>query len=91
MVHLTCSVIGLGGRGVIKTWTEVAATVRLYQLTSDHTSLVPSQFSHCRLQVRKVGTVCFFVFFFKLSLRSKRFCAVQEQRMRNKSQRPREK
>ena len=64
MVHLTCSVIGLGGRGVIKTWTEVAATVRLYQLTSDHTSLVPSQFSHCRLQVRKVGTVCFFVFFF---------------------------
>ena len=30
MVYLTCAVIGLGGRGVIKTWTEVAATVRLY-------------------------------------------------------------
>ena len=30
MVYLTCTVIGLGGRGVIKTWTEVAARVRLY-------------------------------------------------------------
>ena len=30
IVYLTCAVIGLGGRGVIKTWTEVAATVRLY-------------------------------------------------------------
>ena len=28
MVYLTCAVIGLGGRGVIKTWTEVAARVR---------------------------------------------------------------
>ena len=46
MVYLTCAVIGLGGRGVIKTWTEVAARVRLYMLTSDLTSLVPSQFSH---------------------------------------------
>ena len=56
MVYLTCAVIGLGGRGVIKTWTEVAARVRLYMLTSDLTSLVPPQFSHW-LQVRKVGTV----------------------------------
>ena len=46
MVYLTCAVIGLGGRGVIKTWTEVAARVRLYMLTSDLTSLVPPQFSH---------------------------------------------
>ena len=46
----------LGGRGVIKTWTEVAARVRLYMLTSDLTSLVSPQFSHW-LQVRKVGTV----------------------------------
>ena len=45
MVYLTCAVIGLGGRGVIKTWTEVAARVRLYMLTSDLTSLVPPQFS----------------------------------------------
>ena len=43
MVYLTCAVIGLGGRGVIKTWTEVAARVRLYMLTSDLTSLVPPQ------------------------------------------------
>ena len=60
MVYLTCAVIGLGGRGVIKTWTEVAARVRLYMLTSqtsDLTSLVPPQFSHW-LQVRKVGN-CF--------------------------------
>ena len=56
MVYLTCAVIGLGGRGVIKTWTEVAARVRLYMLTSDLTSLVPPQFSHW-LQVRIVGTV----------------------------------
>ena len=63
MVYLTCAVIGLGGRGVIKTWTEVAARVRLYTLTSDLTSLVPPQFSHW-LQVRKVGTVVFFFFFF---------------------------
>ena len=41
MVYLTCAVIGLGGRGVIKIWTEVAARVRLYMLTSDLTSLVP--------------------------------------------------
>ena len=58
MVYLTCAVIGLGGRGVIKTWTEVAARVRLYMLTSDLTTLVPPQFSHW-LQVRKVGTVYF--------------------------------
>ena len=58
MVYLTCAVIGLGGRGVIKTWTEVAARVRLYMLTSDLTSLVPPQFSHW-LQVRKVGTVMY--------------------------------
>ena len=56
MVYLTCAIIGLGGRGVIKTWTEVAARLRLYMLTSDLTSLVPPQFSH-RLQVRKVVTV----------------------------------
>ena len=55
MVYLTCAIIGLGGRGVIKTWTEVDARVRLYMLTSDLTSLVPPQFSHW-LQVRKVGT-----------------------------------
>ena len=29
MVYLTCAVIGLDGRGVIKTWTEVAVRVRL--------------------------------------------------------------
>ena len=56
MVYLTCAIIGLGGRGVIKTWTEVAAGVRLYILMSDLTSLVPLQFSNW-LQVRKVGTV----------------------------------
>ena len=56
MVFLTCDVIGLGGRGVIKTETEVAARVRLYMLTSDIISLVPPQFIHW-LQVRKVGTV----------------------------------
>ena len=60
MVYLTCAVIGLRGLGVIKTWTEVAARVRLYMLTSDLTSLVPPQFSHW-LQVRKVGTVYFFI------------------------------
>ena len=56
MVYLTCAIIGLGGRGVIKTWTEVAAGVHLYILMSNLTSLVPLQFSHW-LQVRKVGTV----------------------------------
>ena len=56
MVYLTCAVIGLGGRVVIKTWTEVDARVRLYMLTSDLTSLVPPQFTHW-LQVRIVGTV----------------------------------
>ena len=56
MVYLTCAIIGLGGRGVIKTWAEVAAGVRLYILMSDLTSLVPLQFSHW-LQARKVGTV----------------------------------
>ena len=59
MVYLTCAVIGLGGRGVIKTWTEVAARVRLYMLPSDLTFLVPPQFNHW-LQVRKVGIICFF-------------------------------
>ena len=59
MVYLTCAVIGLGGRGVIKIWSEVTARVRLYMLmTSDLTSLVPPQFSHW-LQVTKVGTVYF--------------------------------
>ena len=52
MVYLTCAVIGLGG--VIKTWTEVAVRVSLYMLTSDHTSLVPPQFSYW-LQVTKVA------------------------------------
>ena len=61
MVYLTCAIIGLGGRGVIKTWTEVAARVRLYMLMSDLTSLVPLQFSHW-LQVGKVGTVYLFIF-----------------------------
>ena len=28
MVYLTCAVFVLGGRGVIKTWTEVGARVR---------------------------------------------------------------
>ena len=59
MVYLTCAVIGLGGRGVIKTWTEVAARVCLYMLTCDLTSLVPPQIRH-RLQVRKVGIAYFF-------------------------------
>ena len=63
MVYLTCAVIGLGGRGVIKTWTEVAARVRLYMLTSDLTSLVPPQFNHW-LQVRIVGTVIIIIFLF---------------------------
>ena len=39
MVYLTCAVIGLGGRGVIKTWTEVAARVCLFMLTSYLTSV----------------------------------------------------
>ena len=56
MVYLTCAVFSLGGRGVIETWTEAAARVRLYMLTSDLTSLVLPQFSHW-LQVRKVGTI----------------------------------
>ena len=63
MVYLTCAVIGLGGRGVIKTWTEVAARVRLYMLMSDLTSLVPLQFSHW-LQVGKVCTVYLFIYFY---------------------------
>ena len=59
------TVIGLDGRGVIKTWTVVAARVRLYVLTSDLTSSVASQFSYW-LQVRKVVTVflSFFLSFF---------------------------
>ena len=55
MVYLNCAVIGLGGRGVIKTRTDMAARVRHNMLTSDLTSLVPPQFSHW-LQGRKVGT-----------------------------------
>ena len=66
MVYLTCAVIGLDGRGVIKTWTEVAARVRLYMLTSDLTSSDLPQFSHW-LQVRKVFTVLLSFFFFFLS------------------------
>ena len=61
MVYLTCTVIGLGGQGVIKTRTEVAARVHLYTLTSDLTSLFPPQFSHW-LQVKKASTVYFFIF-----------------------------
>ena len=61
MVYLTCTVIGLGGRGVIKTWTEVAARVRLYMLTSDLTSSDLPQFSHW-LQVKKASTVYLFIF-----------------------------
>ena len=60
MVYLNCAVIGLGGRGVIKTRTDMAARVRLNMLTSDLTSLVPPQFSHW-LQGRKVGTKGFFL------------------------------
>ena len=74
MVYLTCAVIGLDGRGVIKTWTEVAATVRLYMLTPDLTSLVPTQFSHW-LQVRNVGTVYFFYFFIIFLTSQLYFCA----------------
>ena len=60
MVYLNCAVIGLGGRGVIKTRTDMAARVRLNMLTSGLTSLVPPQFSHW-LQRRKAGTKgCFF-------------------------------
>ena len=55
MVYLTCAVIGLGGQGEIKIWTEVTGRVHLYKTTSDLTSLVPPQFSHW-LQVRKDGT-----------------------------------
>ena len=66
MVYLTCAVFSLGGRGVIETWTEAAARVRLYMLTSDLTSLVLPQFSHW-LQVRKVGTVHFVLFIYVLN------------------------
>ena len=59
MVYLTCAIVGLGGGDVIKTWTEMAARVRLYMLTSNLSSLVPLQFSHW-LQVRKVGTAYLF-------------------------------
>ena len=63
VVYLSSAIIGLGGRGVIKTWTEVAARVRLNMLMSDLTSLVPLQFSHW-LQVGKVGTVYLFFYFY---------------------------
>ena len=52
---------------MIKTWTEVAARVRLYMLTSDLTSLVPPQFSRW-LQVRKVGTAYYFYFWIIINL-----------------------
>ena len=65
MVYLTCAVIGLGGRAVIKTWTEVTARVRLYMKASDLISLVLPQFSHW-LQVRKVGTGYFFKSFYTI-------------------------
>ena len=55
----------LGGRGVINTWTDVAARVRLHMLTSDLTSLVPPQFSNW-LQVRKVGSAYFLNFLFTI-------------------------
>ena len=67
MVYLTCAVIGLGGRGVIKTWTKVAARVCLYMLTSHLTSLFSPHFSHW-LQVRKKGTVYLFICLFKKRL-----------------------
>ena len=73
MVYLTCAVIGLGGRGVIKTRTEVAARVRLYMLTSDLTFLVPPQFSHW-LQVRNVGTVIYSLDGLILGSDNKSFC-----------------
>lgn len=65
MVYLTCAIIDRGGRGVIKTWTEVAARVRLYMLMSDLTSLVPLQFSHW-LQMRKVGSIFIHYYCFKI-------------------------
>ena len=68
MLYLTCAVIGLGGQGVIKIWTKVAARVPLYILTSDLTSLFPPQFSHW-LQVRKASTVYLFIRLF-----AKRHC-----------------
>ena len=67
MVYLTCAVIGLGGRGVIKTWTEVVGRMRLYMLMSDLTSLFPPQFSHW-LQVTKASTVYYYFFFKKKNL-----------------------
>ena len=64
MVYLTCAVIGLGGQGVIKTWTEVAARVRLlYMLTSDLTSLVPPQFSHLAASEESWHRFVFFFFY----------------------------
>ena len=72
MVYLTCADIGLGGRGVIKTWTEVAARVRLYMLTSDLTSLVPPQFSHLAASEESWHRSVFFCFFFIVSHVSKK-------------------
>ena len=63
MVYLTCAVISLDRRGVIKTWTEMAARVHLYMLASDLTPLVPPQFSHW-LQVGKVGTTYICIYFY---------------------------
>ena len=68
MVYLICAVISLGGRGVIKTWTEVVGRMRLYMLMSDLTSLFPLQFSHW-LQVTKASTVYLFIFFKKKELK----------------------
>ena len=86
MVYLTCAVISLGGQGVIKTWTEVAARVHLYMLTSDLTSLVPPQFSHW-LQVRKVSAVYFILFylfiFFKQEMFVKFLFALNGDRLSN--------
>ena len=49
--------------------------VGLYMVTSDLTSLVPLQFSHW-LQVRKVGTAYFFIFYIRSERR--RFAPLQK-------------
>ena len=66
LVYLTCAVIGLGGRGVIKTWTEVAVRVRLYMLTSNLTSLVTLQFSHWLAAIEENWYHMFFFFLIKI-------------------------
>ena len=72
MLYLTCAEIGLGGRGVINTWINVAARASLYLLTSDLTSLVPLQFSYW-LQVRKVGIAYFVNFLFTIGAAQVRY------------------